>query len=460
MTSDPMTDATPSSKHERAQMRRATVSSTLGFALEHYDFVLYGTMAALVFGPLFFGSTGWGGTAASFATFTVGYVARPLGGVIFGHFGDYLGRKKILLITVTMMAVSSTLIGLLPTYDQVGAAAPISLVTLRILQGFAMGGESGGSILLTAENSSPKRRGLWASAPLTGGPIGALLSSGVTAAALSLPDDQFNSWGWRIPFLLSVVLMGVALYIRSSVDETTSFKAAKSAQPKKIENPLKGVLRQPRVLLPCIAVGIGPQAINALIGAWLIAYGVQNGYDRQFLLIAVGVASAVVIVTLPLFGHLSDIFGRKQVMIAGGVTAIATAFPFMWMIDSGSAALLLIAVIWGRGVLQASMYAPWPALLAESFRTTNRYTGVSVSKEFATLVASGFTPLALSGVAATMDATTGVSIFIVGVGAITVLAASLTQVGREVDLDEVGVEPSAARLRTGLPEQAAPSGQA
>ncbi|MDN3028090.1 MFS transporter [Streptomyces sp. S.PB5] len=426
---------------DRRQLYKATASGLLGFAIEQYDFILYGTMAALVFGPLFFGSSGWGGEIASFGTFAAGYVARPLGGIIFGHYGDRLGRKRVLIISITLMAISSSLIGLLPTYDQVGLWAPTFLVTLRIAQGIALGGESAGSLLMAAEHSSAKRRGLWSSAPMTGGPLGSLLATGVTAAVLTLPDDQFNAWGWRIPFAMSFVLLAVGIYMRFSVKETPAFEQTKNlGQTGKRSAPLVKALRNPRVLLPCIGIGIGPQALQAIIGTWLVAYGTHLGYDPQFLLLAVGIASGFVILTLPVFGYVSDVLGRKQVIIAGAVGAVITAFPMMWMINSLSPTLLLIAAIWGRTVLQAVMYAPWPALLSESFDTESRYTGASIGMQISTVVAGGFTPMIATSLTSGGHAVAGVGSLMLAAGLVTGVSAAFTRDRRHAELTDGLVE--------------------
>lgn len=432
------TSIASSEKQDNKQLYKATISATLGFAIEHYDFILYGTMAALVFGDLFFGSSSWAGLIASFGTFAVGYIARPLGAVVFGHFGDRAGRKKILLVSITLMALSSTLIGLLPTYDQIGVLAPTLLVILRVVQGIALGGESGGSILLTAEHSGTARRGFWSSVPMTGGPIGALLASGVTAAMLTLPDEQFDAWGWRVPFLLSVLLLLLGLYIRSSVEESSTFSEAKEAPKKRTtRTPVIQLLHYPRTLLVAIGVGIGPQAIQALIGTWLVAYGVQVGYDRQFLLFCVAIASAGVIVTLPLFGLISDLVGRKVVMVTASIAIVVTALPTMWMVDSGSPVLLLGATLWGRAVLQAATYAPWPALMTESFETNVRYTGTSVGIQVSTVLAGGFTPMIAASLSAGEGGSTPVAYLMAIAGVISFAAALLIVDRRRTHLADV-----------------------
>jgi len=279
----------------RTQLRRAVLSSYLGSVIEYYDFLLYATASAIVFNKIFFSNLDpLVGTVASFGTLATGYLARPLGGIVFGHFGDRIGRKKMLVLSMTLMGVGSTLIGLLPTYAQVGVWAPILLVLLRVVQGIAVGGEWGGAALMSAEHAS-SRRGLWTSFTNAGAPTGVVLSTLVLALSASMTGEaEFLAWGWRIPFLLSIVLLAIGLFVRARVAETPVFAEAARAKPTR--SPLMEVLRHhPRNLLLSIGVGFGAFVAQATITTFVISYAVQGGFPRATVLNALTVSSAVAV---------------------------------------------------------------------------------------------------------------------------------------------------------------------
>src|SRR3954447_1807095 len=325
------TGATPPASHDPQQMRRVLFSSFLGSAVEFYDFLLYGTAAALVFGHLFFSNlTPVVAAIASFGTLAVGYVVRPLGGVIFGHFGDRIGRKSMLVLTMTLMGAASFAIGLLPTYATIGVLAPVLLIVLRLVQGFAVGGEWGGAALMALEHSDEDRRGFSASFANMGAPAGAVLSTVVLAVVTLLPEDAFLAWGWRIPFLLSAVLVGIGLYVRLKVTESPLFEqevvTAVASEKKRL--PIVDVLRDsPTSVLLGIGAGLGAFALQALMATFALTIGVQGGLPRSTVLWLFAAGSLVQLFTLPPYASLSDRVGRRPVMIAGCLAAMTRSTP-------------------------------------------------------------------------------------------------------------------------------------
>ncbi|KUL45478.1 MFS transporter [Streptomyces regalis] len=423
--SPPSPSSAPQPSPDTRQLRRVALSGLLGTAVEFYDFLVYGTVAALVFGDLFFPRADPAvGTIAAFGTFAAGYLARPLGGIVFGHFGDRIGRKSMMLLTMVLMGCGSFLIGLLPTYDAIGVWAPVLLVTLRVVQGLAIGGEWGGATLMVvehAERTQGARRGLWSSFTQLGAPLGSVLSAGVVTLVSALPDDEFRAWGWRVPFLLSIVLLAVGLFVRLKVAESPLFAQAKQ-QPGPDRPPVVEVLRRPKPVLLAACVGIGAFTAQSLLTGFMISYAVGHGYTRPQVLTAVTVASCVALVVLPAASALSDRVGRRPVVLAGAVASAALAFPVLALVDSGSPGLLILALALGHGVAQSTMYGPLGALLSEMFGTRVRYTGASLGYQAATLLGAGFSPLIASSLLASSGgSSTPVSLLLCGGAAITAL---------------------------------------
>ncbi|MET7650356.1 MULTISPECIES: MFS transporter [unclassified Streptomyces] len=410
----------PSTTAERTrQLRVVAASGLLGTAVEFYDFLVYGTVAALVFGELFFpGADPAVGTIAAFGTFAAGYVARPLGGIIFGHFGDRLGRKSMLLLTMGLMGGASFLVGLLPTYDTIGMWAPVLLITLRVVQGIAIGGEWGGATLMVVEHAGERRRGLWSSFTQMGAPLGSLLSTAVVTLVVALPKDEFAAWGWRVPFLLSVVLLGVGLFVRLKVVESPLFAEVKKDRAES-RLPIIEVLRRPRPVLLACCVGIGAFTAQSLLTSYLIAYATGIGYARPQVLTALTVSASVALVVLPCASVLSDRVGRRPVVLVGALASAALAFPVMALVDSKSPGLLILAVVLGHGVAQSMMYGPLGALLTEMFGTRVRYTGASLGYQGATLIGAGFSPMIAGSLVAGSDSSTPVSLLLCGGAVIT-----------------------------------------
>ncbi len=378
------------------QLRRAVLSSYLGSVVEYYDFLLYATASAIVFNQVFFPQLDMvTGTIASFGTLATGYLARPLGGVLFGHFGDRVSRKGALITTMSLMGVASVLIGLLPTYAQIGVWAPILLVLLRIVQGIAVSGEWGGAVLMSAEHAT-SRRGLWASFTNAGAPSGMVLSTVVLALSAGAVGEQaFLEWGWRIPFLLSAVLLLIGLFVRAKVNESPVFvQAGTDAAPS--APPLVELLRRhPRTLLLSIGVGFGAFVAQGTLTTFVIAYAVQAGFERPTVLNALTLSSIGAIAGIIGFSALSDRVGRRPVVIGGAIAMSVWAFVMFPLIDTGSALLLTVTVVVGQSIVHAAMYGPLAALYSELFSTRLRYTGASVGYQVAG-IGAGLAPLAFA----------------------------------------------------------------
>ncbi|MFD4635823.1 MFS transporter [Lentzea sp. NPDC058436] len=369
------------------QLRRAVTSSFLGSVIEYYDFLLYATASAIVFNKVFFSSLDpLVGTIASFGTFATGYLARPIGGILFGHYGDLLGRKKMLVLTMSLMGVASFLIGLLPTYAQVGWLAPAGLILLRVVQGISVGGEWGGAVLMSAEHAT-SRRGLWASFTNAGAPCGMVLSTAALTGTAALVGEQaFLEWGWRVPFLLSVVLLGIGLFVRMKVEETPVFQAER----KPGSMPLLDVLRNhPRTLALGIGVGLAAFVAQSTLTTFVLAYGVQAGESRQMILNALTLSSALAVLGIIGWSAASDRFGRRPVVLVGAVLMAVFGFTLFPLVDNG---YVVIALVLGQAVIHPMMYGPLAALYSELFNTGSRYTGASLGYQLAGLGA-GLAPL-------------------------------------------------------------------
>ena len=438
------TGATPPATHDRRQMRRVLFSSFLGSAVEFYDFLLYGTAAALVFGHLFFSDlTPVVATIASFGTLAVGYVVRPLGGVVFGHFGDRIGRKSMLVLTMTLMGAASFAIGLLPTYATIGALAPVLLIVLRLVQGFAVGGEWGGAALMALEHSDENRRGFSASFANMGAPAGAVLSTVVLAVVTLLPDDDFLAWGWRIPFLLSAVLVGIGLYVRLKVTESPLFEqeviTAVAAEKKRL--PIVDVLRNnPRSVLLGIGAGIGAFALQALMATFALTIGVQGGLPRSTVLWLFAAGSLVQIFALPAYAALSDRIGRRPVMITGCIAAMIAVYPVLRLIASGSVPAVLLGFLIAMPLVQAAMYGPLAAFTTEIFATGNRYTGASLGYQLSSTLGGGFAPLISAAlvVGAAGNGLLRVAVFAATAAVISAVTIAIAEESHGRDLVEVG----------------------
>ncbi|GEP03894.1 MFS transporter [Methylobacterium oxalidis] len=381
-----------------AGLRRVVAAALIGATIEWYDFFLYGVVAGIVLNKLYFpASDPLVSTLLAYATFAVGFVARPLGGVVFGHFGDRIGRKSMLVITLMLMGVATFLIGLVPTYAQIGVAAPVLLLLLRVVQGIGLGGEWGGAVLMAFEYAPPERRGLYASIPQIGLALGLCLASGVVAAlSYTLNEEQFLSYGWRLAFLLSVALVAVGAYIRLNVMETPEFAAVKE-ENREAAIPFVAMIRgYPRNVL----AGMGARMVDGVIfnifAVFSIGYLTQTLHvPRTQALLGVAVAAIVLCGTIPLFGWLSDRLGRTRVYAWGSLVTGLSAFPAFWIFlaHPESTTAIWLALIVPFGILYASVYGPEAALFSELFPARVRYTGISFVYQFSGIFASGLTPI-------------------------------------------------------------------
>ncbi|AEA25033.1 General substrate transporter [Pseudonocardia dioxanivorans CB1190] len=410
----------------RTQRRRAVVASTVGTTIEWYDLFLYGTAAALVFPHVFFpGSEPYAGIIASFGTQFVGFAARPVGAAIFGHYGDRIGRKATLVVTLLIMGIGTALIGVLPGYVAIGVAAPILLTVLRLLQGVAVGGEWGGSVLLAMEWGSQKRRGFMASWPQLGVPLGLLLSTGMVQLLSSTTGESFTTWGWRIPFLASIVLVGIGLYVRLRVLESPEFTAVRQKQAV-ARRPLLEVIRtQWRDILLAAFVRMSEQAPFYLFVTFVLTYGTSKlKLERSGLLNATLVAAAIGLVSVPLFGYLSDRIGRKLMYGIGVVATGAFAFPYFGLLDSKISGLVLLAIVVSL-IFHDMQYGPQAALIAEVFGTNVRYSGAGLGYQLASVIAGGPAPLIAAAILASTGSSTGISWYIVGCAVVSMIALVL-----------------------------------
>jgi MFS family permease len=392
----------------RKEARTVIASSYLGSTIEYYDFLLYATAAAVVFPKVFFsGMDDWVGVVAAYGTFAAGYVARPVGGIIFGHFGDKMGRKGMLIISMLVMGIASTLIGVVPDASVAGPWGAVLLVILRVCQGIAVGGEWGGAALMALEHSESGKRGFAASFVNAGAPTGAVLGTLIMGAFSALPNDQFLSWGWRVPFLLSLVLLGVGMFVRLKVSESPIFKAAleqekaEKAQAEleatrqglttKQAIPLLQVLRRPKTLIFTMLAGAAGFALQVVLATFSVTFAVSKGADRQGVLYAFAAASLLSIVFVILGGRLSDKLGRRPVMIGGLVLFIIYLVPMFALLSSNNIMLIFVAFAIGL-MIHSTLFGPLAAFVSEQFGTTSRYTGASLGYQLATLLGAGFTP--------------------------------------------------------------------
>ncbi|UPL15897.1 MFS transporter [Microbacterium galbinum] len=436
-------NASPTTPTKKNSMLGVGAAALVGSALEWYDFYLYGTAAALVFNRIIFvNSDPVVATLAAFATFAVGYLIRPLGGLIFGRMGDTLGRKRVLVLTLLIMGVATFLMGLTPSYEQIGIWAPIMLIVLRLVQGIGAGAEFGGAAIFSVEHADPRRRGLHGAWPSAGVYLGLLMASGVFAVVTQLPEDQFLAWGWRIPFLLSAVVVIVALIIRLRLAESPAFVAMQAEEHAPV-SPVKTVFAQEKTGMLTLFLAQLPQNVVSSINlAFITAYLVGNlQLSASVGPVATTIGTAVTMVLLPAFGALSDRIGRRPVILFGIVFSGIFAFPYFWLIGGGEApALVVMAIVLSLGLGVGAMFGPQAAYFAELFTGGARFTGLAFSRELAGAVSAGTTPLiAVALVAATGGATWAVSLFIVAacvVGAIAVFFGGETR-GRRMSATTV-----------------------
>ena len=381
---------------ERTPLRRVIGASLIGTTIEWYDFFLYGSAAALVFNRLFFPDYDpLVGTMLAFATYALGFIARPVGGIVFGHFGDRIGRKKLLMWSLVLMGAATVLIGLLPTYAQIGIWAPVALIVLRLVQGFAVGGEWGGAVLMAAEHGDAARRGFWASWPQAGVAAGNLLAAGVLALMAGIQDEaDFLEWGWRVPFLLSVVLVVVGWYIRNRVTESPLFEEALDEAETPPKLPAMDVLRErPKALVLGAGLRIGENISYYILTVFSLTYLVDVAAEtRSLALNALLIGAAVQFLAIPFFAWLSDRIGRRPVYAFGGLGLAAWSFLLFPLLGSGEPASIVLALVVGL-VLHGAMYGPQAAFITELFPTRIRYSGVSLAYQLTAIVGGSLAPI-------------------------------------------------------------------
>jgi MFS transporter, MHS family, shikimate and dehydroshikimate transport protein len=377
---------------QTSSIRQVALASFIGTAIEWYDFFLYGTAAALIFGQLFFPEfSETAGTLAAFSTYAVGFAARPLGGIVFGHYGDRIGRKTMLVLSLLIMGVATFLIGLLPTFEQIGIWAPILLVVLRFGQGIGVGGEWGGAVLMAVEHAPEGRRGFFGSWPQMGVPAGLLLANVIYfITSTTLP----GSWGWRVPFLFSIVLVGVGLFIRLRILESPAFTQVKESGTE-ARMPILDVFRTyPKNVLLAMGMRVAENGTFYVLTVFVLAYVEgQLGMEQSTGLIGVIIAATIGLATIPLFGALSDRVGRRPVYLFGAVFSLLFALPFFWLLNTGVAPLIWIAIVLGVNLGHDSMYGPQAAYFSELFGTRVRYSGASLGYQLASVFAGGLAPL-------------------------------------------------------------------
>ncbi|PXY29005.1 MFS transporter [Prauserella sp. PE36] len=449
--------APPSTETERTKLaKRAAVASLVGTAVEWYDYFIFGTASALVFGQLFFPNENDPiiGTLSAFAVFGVGFFARPVGGIVFGHFGDKFGRKAALVTTLMLMGVSTFLIGLLPTTDDIGIWAPVLLVLLRLIQGFGVGGEWGGASLVAVEYAPEGKRGAYGSFPQIGNAVGLVMSTSIFAIVSTLPDDALLSWGWRVPFLLSAVLIAVGLFIRFKLTETPTFQAAQekleaqaaSAKAKEKMPIAELFTRFKRPLLLAMGMRLGEAVFGYIILTIGLTFATNyTDIPRTDVLIAGTVAAALAIYTYYFFGSLSDRIGRRAVFVLGSVVAVVVSFPFFWILDADAVVLMYVIYAVGYAIGVGALYGVEPAFFSELFGTKVRYTGLSLAAQVPSILI-GLWPLASTALLAATDGDPWPIALITAVCAVIgLVCAVLAPETNKADMTRIGEEHEEAR---------------
>jgi MHS family shikimate/dehydroshikimate transporter-like MFS transporter len=424
---------------ERGQISaisKVALASLIGTTIEWYDFFIYGTAAALVFPALFFPEfSETAGTLAAFATFGVGFFARPVGGIVFGHFGDRIGRKTMLVLTLTIMGVATTLIGLLPTYEAIGVAAPLLLVVLRFCQGLGVGGEWGGAVLMAVEHSPEGRRGFYGSWPQMGVPAGLILSNLAFLAVASLPEAQFMAWGWRLPFLLSIVLVAVGLFIRLRIMESPAFRRVQQSNTE-ARMPIVDVLRTyPKQVLLAAGAFLVINAYFYILVSYLINYATaEAGMSNSAILTVVLISSVVSFFAMPFFAALSDRFGRRPIYLLGVVGMGISAFFLFWATDTASFWLVLLAHIFGLGALSVA-YGPQAAFYAEMFGTRVRYSGISLGYQGGSIFGGALAPFIATWLFATTGTSTSIAVYVAALAVLSFVCAYVATETYRVDIE-------------------------
>jgi metabolite-proton symporter len=422
------------------------LASLIGTTIEWYDFFLYGTAAALVLNKLFFPTFDpISGTLASLATYSVGFVARPIGGIVIGHYGDRIGRKSMLVLTLVLMGAATFLIGLLPTYAMIGPFAPVLLVILRSAQGFGVGGEWGGAVLMAVEHAPRGRRGFYGSWPQIGVPAGLLLANLVYRPFSRMPQSAFLSWGWRVPFLLSIVLVAVGLLIRVRIIETPAFTSMKEARREARQPILEVLTRYPKPVLLAMGARLAENGAFYLYSVFVLVYAAQHVHmDSGVVLGALIFAATVELAAIPAYGALTDRIGRKPVYLFGGIMTALLAYPLFRMLDTGSPLFVRVALLLALVLSHAAMYAPQGAFFSELFGTHVRYSGASLGAQLSSVLAGGLSPLIATSFLQHGYGRGALSLYLIGMSVVTIVSVLVASETMHHDLHpELNMAPMA-----------------
>ncbi len=418
--------------------KKVLVASLVGSSIEWFDYFLYGTVAALVFNTAFFHSDDpTVGLMLAYASFALSFFIRPLGGVIFSHIGDKIGRKKTLVLTLSLMGGATVLMGFLPTYDQIGVIAPVLLILLRLIQGIGLGGEWGGALLLAVEYAPKEKRGFFGSIPQMGVTVGLLLGTLALSLMTLLPEAAFMSWGWRVPFILSAFLVIFGLWIRKGIEETPSFKKIQ----EKGEVAKIPFIETMRTHWKEVLIAVGAKVVETapfyIFGTFIVSYATsQLGFSRTATLNAVTIATIVTTILIPIMGRLSDKVGRKKLYVGGTILMMLYAFPYFWLLHQGSVALLIVATILGLGIIWAPITAVLGTMFSEIFKSNVRYTGITLGYQIGAAVAGGTAPLVATALlAAFNDSYVPVALYIILTAAISLIAVATVRDRKNEDLD-------------------------
>lgn len=418
--------------------KKVLIASLVGSSIEWFDYFLYGTVAALVFNTAFFHSEDpTVGLMLAYASFALSFFIRPLGGVIFSHIGDKIGRKKTLVLTLSLMGGATVLMGFLPTYDQIGVVAPILLILLRLIQGIGLGGEWGGALLLAVEYAPKEKRGLFGSVPQMGVTVGLLLGTLALSLMTLLPEAAFMSWGWRVPFILSAFLVIFGLWIRKGIEETPSFKKVQE-KGEVVKIPFFETMRSHwKEVLISIGAKVVETAPFYIFGTFIVSYATtQLGFSRTATLTAVTIATIVTTILIPIMGGLSDKIGRKKLYVGGTILMMVYAFPYFWLLHQGSVALLIVATVLGLGIIWAPITAVLGTMFSEIFKSNVRYTGITLGYQIGAAVAGGTAPLVATALlAAFNDSYVPVALYIILTAAISLIAVAAIRDRKNEDLD-------------------------